>query len=679
MITFACPSCSKTFKVADDLAGRKAKCPCGESLTVPQAEPSVAPPAAPTASPAPAPLAEPTPVASPAPPPVASEATPTSIRPRSRFYVAIGAVLVVALLAGGLYQHSVDGWPFARAEVDDGGHGVVASVDPDEGRAIAETQVLGDDGLEPHGPASGQEDGETVRDVDMVTFMRAFAEGESDRYLGYLVHGGGPWREVAGRDGRHSTAIVLPCGRRNDGSFYHVKKLNGTWDSGRSDTMCPVVLVCSREISGEATVGSFLHADELKAAAESFKARFNGVSRDVVFWHNGSQIEAQAPVLDWEGDATIELISEPPALSEPEQAADTGGRTFNSDLPLKVYIVRTPDAEEEWVGTTPSQTPVEIPECQYWYVMPHGPVDFEKLSQEVLSADIPGLKLVNATNDDLSHLAGLTGLQELNLFNCIEITDAGMAHLKGLTGLRRLNLQLTRFTDEGMANLAGLTDLQELDLTFTGGTDAGLAHLAGLTDLRTLRLVGVAHTDAGLSHLAGLTNLQELYLASRQVTDAGMAHLAGLTDLQKLSLPGTITDAGMAYLADLTALQELRIGYTKITDAGLVHLEGLTDLQKLKLPETITDAGLADLAGLTTLRELDLSRTEITDAGLEHLAGLTDLQRLYLLDTKITDAGLEHLVGLTSLQWLDLRGVQVTQEGVAKLRTALPGAHVDQR
>jgi len=52
-IAFACPSCAKSFRVADELAGRRSKCPaCGTTLTVPNgsdayAAPAQMPPAAP--------------------------------------------------------------------------------------------------------------------------------------------------------------------------------------------------------------------------------------------------------------------------------------------------------------------------------------------------------------------------------------------------------------------------------------------------------------------------------------------------------------------------------------------------------------------------------------------------------------------------------------------------------
>jgi hypothetical protein len=41
-IAFACTGCGKSFKVKDELAGRKAKCTCGQVVTVPIPEPEPA-------------------------------------------------------------------------------------------------------------------------------------------------------------------------------------------------------------------------------------------------------------------------------------------------------------------------------------------------------------------------------------------------------------------------------------------------------------------------------------------------------------------------------------------------------------------------------------------------------------------------------------------------------------
>jgi len=221
-------------------------------------------------------------------------------------------------------------------------------------------------------------------------------------------------------------------------------------------------------------------------------------------------------------------------------------KAFNSAVAFGVCAVI--GEEDQHVGITPSERPLTIPPCRWWYVKPLPPVDMGKVREEVEAQGIPGLKLRDATDADLEHLKGLTGLQHLSLGGT-QVTDAGLEHLKGLTALQELNLAGTHVTDAGLQHLKGLTALQQLYLSYTKVTDAGLEHLKGLTALQALRLSHTQVTDAGLQQLAGLTGLQALGLSCTQVTDAGLVHLKGLTALQWLDLSDTqVTDAGVGQL-----------------------------------------------------------------------------------------------------------------------------------
>jgi hypothetical protein len=201
-----------------------------------------------------------------------------------------------------------------------------------------------------------------------------------------------------------------------------------------------------------------------------------------------------------------------------------------------------------------------------------------------------------------------------------------------------------RFIDD-LTPLAGLTNLQQLNLQFTPVAD--LSPLAGLTNLQQLNLQFTPVAD--LSPLAGLTNLQYLYLWNMQVAD--LSPLAGLTNLQSLDLRGTQV-ADMSLLAGLTDLQYLYLGSTQVAD--LSPLAGLTDLQYLDLRRTqVTD--LSPLTGLVNLQSLNLMNTQVTD--LSPLAGLTKLQSLDLDGTQVAD--LSPLTGLTDLQSLDLTNTRV--------------------
>jgi len=96
---------------------------------------------------------------------------------------------------------------------------------------------------------------------------------------------------------------------------------------------------------------------------------------------------------------------------------------------------------------------LEIPDCVCWYVVREVRTDLPSVCQEFQARGIPGLSLPHwASDQDLSHLKGLTGLQELGL-GSTKMTDAGLVHLKGLTGLQWLCLFDTQVTDAGCEKL----------------------------------------------------------------------------------------------------------------------------------------------------------------------------------------------------------------------------------
>ncbi len=60
----------------------------------------------------------------------------------------------------------------------------------------------------------------------------------------------------------------------------------------------------------------------------------------------------------------------------------------------------------------------------------------------------------------------------------------------GVLKVTKVNLTLTNVTDAGLVHVAGLTGLEVLDLHDTYVGDAGLEHLKGLTNLQSLDLNG---------------------------------------------------------------------------------------------------------------------------------------------------------------------------------------------
>ncbi len=84
------------------------------------------------------------------------------------------------------------------------------------------------------------------------------------------------------------------------------------------------------------------------------------------------------------------------------------------------------------------------------------------------------------------------------------VTTANLAYLRDLKKLRVLNLCVSHkpdITDEGLAHVAGLTALENLDLFSQEVTDTGLVHLEGLTALRVLDVRSTKVTAEGTTRL----------------------------------------------------------------------------------------------------------------------------------------------------------------------------------
>ena len=244
-------------------------------------------------------------------------------------------------------------------------------------------------------------------------------------------------------------------------------------------------------------------------------------------------------------------------------------------------------------------------------------------------------------NVDLSFLAGLTKLRELNLYG-ISISD--ISFLIGLTELRKLNLSHQRISD--ISSLAGLTELRELNLSDNLLSD--ISPLAGLTKLQTLKL-GLNpgyNRISDISPLAGLTELRTLSLPFNPISD--ISPLSGLINLENLQLGDMYHSTENAFQS--ISARQFRTRQGVLSDIS--PLAGLTKLRSLSLNNnSISD--ISPLSGLINLRGLDLRFNNISD-----VSPLTSLQKLggtlNLLGNNISDvsplAKLQNLQELIALQ-----------------------------
>ena len=247
---------------------------------------------------------------------------------------------------------------------------------------------------------------------------------------------------------------------------------------------------------------------------------------------------------------------------------------------------------------------------------------------------------------DISHLAALTNLTDLNL-NFNNVVD-----ISPLAGLTRLNyLDLWGNEIEDLEPLRGLEDLFWMDLDDNEITD--IEPLAGLTSLLALHLTGNRVQD--LEPLSRLEGLDTLGLNANGITD--IAHLAGLTDLRRLWLEeNEISD--ISPLADLDGLELLHLGYNEV--ANISTLADLFRLGELQLQNNrIRD--ISPLADLRRLGYLDLSNNDIRD--IEPLVSnsrLRDGDRVFIQGNPLTENSIAvHVPALLE------RGVELTYIGVS--------------
>ena len=334
--------------------------------------------------------------------------------------------------------------------------------------------------------------------------------------------------------------------------------------------------------------------------------------------------------------------------------------------------------------------------------------------------DLFMLKLddTNVDDEQLRHIAGLTGLEMLSLKSTATL-GTGLKYLKGLTTLKSLDLSNTHvgnhelanvkelisletlnlwgtpIDDTGMVHVGELSSLRELVLARLGIGDEGLIHLKKLSKLRKLQLFGTYVTDEGLQHVAGLRELRKLVLRDNQIGNSGLAHLAGLVQMEFLELWGDqITDAGLIHIKEMKKLEWLDLLHTSVTERGLVHVRELTNLKALGLPFKITETGLLQISGLTSLEDITIDTEYITpkglaalsklksliyvelcgnnmDAVLKVLACLPELRDIGLKEGEVGE-GLLQLKSIPALRGLSLSRMQVTSHGTAALAELPP-------
>ena len=246
----------------------------------------------------------------------------------------------------------------------------------------------------------------------------------------------------------------------------------------------------------------------------------------------------------------------------------------------------------------------------------------------------------------VSHLAGLTSLEELYLGGGRALSDRDLIHLKPLTGLKDLTIRGRNVTDRGLAIIGKLRQLESLNLNGSV-TRGGLSQLRGLTNLRNLT-VGVSsqakkYATVGelTMDLSGMKNLRSLRLKYFSFEDADLACLASLRSIEDISIQGgyaqprSFPAVSLRHLEGLPKLNFLYIGGLSGAQAeDLLVLGTLPSLGNLTLAGSISDAALAGLGNLRsgwslTVKTDQFIRAE-TIADLKQRLSATDYDYVHI-------------------------------------------------
>ncbi len=100
---------------------------------------------------------------------------------------------------------------------------------------------------------------------------------------------------------------------------------------------------------------------------------------------------------------------------------------------------------------------------------------------------------IGLTDPGFVHVGQCGNLQRLTCMYCRDTTDAATEHIAGL-GIRYYYAGLTKITDRSLRILGGIHSLEQIDLyECQGVTDAGLPYIAVLPNLQEVHLDGLPH------------------------------------------------------------------------------------------------------------------------------------------------------------------------------------------
>ncbi|XP_006834465.1 PREDICTED: F-box/LRR-repeat protein 13 [Chrysochloris asiatica] len=327
----------------------------------------------------------------------------------------------------------------------------------------------------------------------------------------------------------------------------------------------------------------------------------------------------------------------------------------------------------------------------------------------VLHLNFRGCFLKPKTLRSVSHCRNL---QELNVSDCITLTDDSMKHIsEGCPGVLYLNLSNTAITNRTMRLLPrNFPNLQNLSLAYCKKfTDKGLQYLnlgkgchkltyldlSGCTQISVQGFKNIANSCSGIMHLT----INDMPTLTDNCVKALVEKCSRITSIVFIGAPH-ISDCAFKALSTCN-LRKIRFeGNKRITDSCfkfidkhypnirhiyMVDCKGITDgsLRSLSVLRQLTVLNLANCVSIgdvglkqflegpvsTRIRELNLSNCiNLGDASIIKLSErCPNLNYLNLRNCEqLTDMGIGYIVSIFSLISVDLSGTVISNQGFCK-------------
>ena len=181
----------------------------------------------------------------------------------------------------------------------------------------------------------------------------------------------------------------------------------------------------------------------------------------------------------------------------------------------------------------------------------------------------------NLSDDALQHLPKLPDLRVLLLCDT-QATDSSMVHLAALSNLEYLYMwDVSQVSDKGVLSLAELKELRKIHISNSLITDESMRVFATLPKIETLNLQGNRFSNDALMHISAASSLRAFAIGGGENTidDDGLVHLKNLAKLERIGLQGSrVTGSGFVHLEKLDNLKELGIGKSQLVESELMSL-----------------------------------------------------------------------------------------------------------